>query len=236
MVSGHYARTRSEDEHWHLLRGIDRSRDQSYMLHRLPQELLRQLVLPLGGRRKDEVRRIAADAGLAAAERPDSQDICFAPDRDFTDVIARRRPDALEPGPILTEGDRELGRHRGLARYTVGQRRGLGLGGPEGPWFVLRIDPERNALIVGDEADLWVRRARIERLHLIGPAPAAEFEATVMTRYRGTETPATVSWEGTDATVRFHSPHRAPAPGQSAVFYDNERCLGGGVIVREEPR
>lgn len=236
VVSGHYARTVARGDHWHLLRGADEARDQSYMLHRLPQTALARLSLPLGALTKSEVRRVAADAGISAANRADSQDICFAPDDDWTTLIGSRRPEALEPGPILDREGRELGRHRGLARYTVGQRRGLGVGGPEGPWFVLRIDPERNALIVGDEEDLWVERAEVERLHLIGEPVGGAFGASVMTRYRGRETPATVTPHGDGARIRFHRPHRAPAPGQSAVFYgrgdDRERCLGGGVIVR----
>lgn len=232
IISGHYARVQDTDGGWHLLRAVDGGRDQSYMLHRLPETILARLMLPLGRLSKPEVRNLAVEAGLPAADRPASQDVCFAPGDDVAALIGRHRPDALEPGPIIDAEGRELGRHRGLAHYTVGQRRGLGIGGPEGPWFVLRIDPERNALIVGDEDDLWVERAEVERLHLIGDVPRGAFDASVMTRYRGAETPATVEYAGERAAIHFHRPHRAPAPGQSAAFYNGERCLGGGVIVQ----
>jgi len=231
IVTGHYARVRRVGDRWHLLRALDPSRDQSYMLYRLSQAVLERLLLPVGDLDKNRVRGLAAEAGVSAAERPDSQDICFAPEEGAVALIAARRPEALRPGPILDVEGREIGRHRGLARYTVGQRRGLGIGGPEGPFFVLRIDPARNALVVGSEEDLWVDRVRAERVHFVGEVHAGPFDSTVMTRYRGTETPATIVWEGDGATILFHRPHRAPAPGQSAVFYAGERCLGGGVIV-----
>ncbi|MFP4250558.1 MAG: tRNA 2-thiouridine(34) synthase MnmA [Armatimonadota bacterium] len=231
IVSGHYARVARAGECWHLLRGVERGRDQSYMLYRLPQRVLSRLMLPVGELDKPEVRRLATEAGLSAAERESSQDVCFTPDGDVAELIGSRVPSALEPGPIMDDAGEVLGTHRGLARYTVGQRRGLGIGGPGGPCFVQRIDPARNAVIVGSEDDLWVESAEIERLHLIGEAPESPFEASVMTRYRGRETPATVSPEGDRALIRFHRPHRAPAPGQSAVFYEGARCLGGGIIV-----
>jgi len=133
IVSGHYARVEGAGGHWHLLRGVERGRDQSYMLYRLTQSVLSRLVLPVGELGKPEVRRLAADAGLSAAERKASQDVCFAPDGDVAELIGRQMPEALEPGPIIDDAGCTLGRHRGLARYTVGQRRGLGIGGPSGP-------------------------------------------------------------------------------------------------------
>ena len=242
IVSGHYARVARAGQYRHLLRAVDRTRDQSYMLHRLPQGVLERLFLPLGDLTKREVRRRAAEAGLAAANRPDSQDICFAQDEELAELIGRHRPEALQPGPIVDVEGREIGRHRGLARYTIGQRRGLGIGGAGGPFFVLRIEPERNALVVGAEEDLWVEQADVERLHPIGEVrerAEGAFEASVMTRYRGRETEATVEPREDRAVVHFHRPHRAPAPGQSAVFYESgggDRCLGGGVIARPHDR
>jgi len=232
IITGHYARLMLVGDGMRLLRATEAARDQSYMLHRLSQEVLARLILPLGELGKQQVRRIAAEAGLMAAEREASQDVCFTP--DVAELVRERRPEALEPGPIVDTSGQRLGTHRGLARYTVGQRRGLGIGGPGGPLFVLRVEPERNAVVVGPEEELWVEETEVERVHAVGLLPGSVFEASVMTRYRGAETPATVEMEGERGRIHFHRPHRAPAPGQSAVFYDGERCLGGGVIVRAE--
>ena len=233
IATGHYARVLREAGEWHLLRALDRGKDQSYMLYRVAQSLLARLWLPLGELTKDEVRALADQAGLPVSERPESQDACFAPDGEVGPIVAASRPDAARPGPILDRAGEEIGRHRGLAHYTVGQRRGLGIGGPGGPLYVLRIDAERNALIVGAEEELWVERCAAEDVCLVGPPPGPEFEARVVTRYRGTETPALVRLDGERASIRFERPHRAPAPGQSAVFYRGERLVGGGIIVPE---
>ncbi len=233
IVTGHYARVRREAAEWHLLRALDRGKDQSYMLYRVPQSILARLRLPLGELTKDEVRALADEAGLPVAERPDSQDACFAPDGEVGPIVAAARPDAARPGPILDCAGEEIGRHRGLAHYTVGQRRGLGIGGPGGPLYVLRIDVERNALVVGGERELWVEGCAAEEVVTVGAPPGPEFGARVVTRYRGTETPALVRLDGEQASIRFERPHRAPAPGQSAVFYQGERLVGGGIIVPE---
>lgn len=233
IATGHYARVRAAGKAVHLLRARDRSRDQSYMLYRLSQETLRRLTLPLGEFRKTQVRELASEANLPAADRPESQDVCFLPDGEIADLIARRRPEAVTPGPILDAEGRRVGEHRGIARYTVGQRRGLGVGGPGGPFYVLRIVPELNALIVGPEEALWLDECELEDVRLVGEPPDECFRATVATRYRGRQTPARVELRrGQGAHVRFAQPHRAPAPGQSAVFYDAGRCLGGGIIQR----
>ncbi len=236
VTTGHYARIRESGGELHLLRGIDEGKDQSYMLYRLEQSVLARLILPLGGMTKQQVRGIAARAGLRALEREESQDICFAPGGDVATLVESRCPEALEPGPILDARGRVLGEHRGLARYTVGQRKGLGLGGPGGPYFVLRILPEENAVVVGEEQALMTSSCALENVHTVGEPPGQRFRASVMTRYRGSETPAEVELQGETATVRFDRPHRAPTPGQSAVFYEPERgprLLGGGVIVSD---
>jgi len=232
IITGHYARVTASGPQHHLLRACDRSKDQSYMLYRSSQHALKSLVLPLGTLTKGEVRALALQAGLPAAARPESQDVCFAPGGDVAALLSRRCPQAVRPGPILDADGSEIGRHDGLARYTVGQRRGLGIGGPEGPHYVLGILPEHNALVVGPEEALWADSCDLVEVRLVGDPPGRSFPASVMTRYRGTETPATVALRGEEATVRFRRPHRAPAPGQSAVFYGGERLIGGGIIRR----
>lgn len=231
IVTGHYARLASVHGERHLLRARDRSKDQSYVLYRLEQPVLARLMLPTGELTKDEVRKLADDAGLPATGRPESQDVCFTPEGEPGRLVVTRCPQAGRPGPILNTAGEVIGQHRGLAHYTVGQRRGLGLGGPGGPRYVLRILPERNAVVAGTERDLWASRCDVEAVHMVGSPPAEVFAAQVMTRYRGAETPAQVELHGERAVIRFQRPHRAPAPGQSAVFYQGERLVGGGIIV-----
>ncbi len=231
IATGHYARIRGEGAEHHLLRALDRGKDQSYVLYHLAQPTLARLMLPLGELTKDEVRDLAHDAGLPTADRPESQDACFAPEGDAGALVEAICPEAGRPGPILDAEGKMLGEHRGLAHYTVGQRRGLGLGGPGGPYYVLRILPEHSALVVGAERELWVDGCELEAVHLVGSPPGQTFDARVMTRYRGTETPAAVELTSEGAVVRFRRPHRAPAPGQSAVFYRGERLVGGGTIT-----
>lgn len=234
VVTGHYARVRSVGDSWHLLRACDRSKGQSYMLYRVGQRALARAVFPLGAVGKDEARRLATSEGLPVAGRAESQDVCFAPEGDVGALLEQRCPEAVAPGPIMTEDGRRLGTHRGLGRYTVGQRRGLGVGGPGGPWFVLRLEAERNAVIVGPHERLMADRCELERVRIVGRSPGEAFRASVMTRYRGVETPARVTLHDERASVVFDRPHRAPAPGQSAVFYDidgGERLIGGGIIL-----
>lgn len=230
VVTGHYAKVAQVGDESRLLRGEDRRKDQSYMLYRLGQEALGRVVLPLGALSKTRVRELAAEAGLPTAERADSQDICFVAPGDAGAFVQARRPEAMRPGPIVDRDGSWLGQHAGLAAYTVGQRRGLGIGGPEGPYYVLAIRADDNALVVGSEEELWVRGCELEGVHLVGSTRGGEFEAEVMTRYRGLVTPARVRLMGEEARVSFARPHRAPAPGQAAVLYQGERLVGGGTI------
>jgi tRNA-specific 2-thiouridylase len=196
----------------------------------LSAEQLARTRFPVGDLTKAETRRLAAEAGLPVAEREESQEICFLPDDDYRRLLRERAPGAFQPGPILDLDGREIGRHEGLAGYTIGQRKGLGLAG--GPWYVVALDPGRDAVIVGPEEATHVSEIRVTDVRLSAACPGSPFEATVMTRYRGPEGPATVSVaEDGSATVRFHTPHRAPAPGQAAVFYGGEVVLGGGLIA-----
>lgn len=238
LATGHYARIeRGESGEWQLWRGVDRGKDQSYVLHVLGQEELGQTLFPLGRLTKPEVRQMAAERRLPAAARQESQDLCFVADGDYRRFLQRWAGAALAPGPIVDSEGRQLGEHRGLAHYTIGQRRGLGIAAPE-PLYVLALVPERNAVVVGPAAQLGRDRLTAESVHWIsGAAPPAAFEAEVQIRYRAEPVPATVTPVADGSVeVRFTRPVRDASPGQSAVFYRGERCLGGGAIAMfEEP-
>ncbi len=225
IATGHYARVENGSV---LKRGADRSKDQSYALYMLTRDELSRTLFPCGAYEKPEIRAIAAEAGLATADRDESQEICFVPDDDYVRLISERRPGAVRPGPILDLAGSVIGEHVGYQAYTPGQRKGLGLAG--GPWYVVEVDAERNAVIVGAEAAVFASEVIVGGLVL--RATEATLEASVMTRYRGPESRATVErLEGDRARIRFEKPQRAPAPGQAAVLYDDDVVLGGGTIV-----
>jgi tRNA-specific 2-thiouridylase len=239
FATGHYARTDSGGESPRLLRAADRAKDQTYFLHTVPGSLLGRTRFPIGGLTKAQVRRIAQDRALPVHDKRDSTGICFVGERPFAEFLKSYLP--AQPGTIESTSGRELGRHHGLMYYTLGQRRGLGLGGVRGaaeaPWYVVSKDLARNVLVVTqDENDpllychefdtgpaQWIR----------GSAPAVDFTCTAKLRHRHADQPCTVHVLG-DGTCKVHLPHaeRAVTPGQSAVFYDGEVCLGGAVIAR----
>ena len=232
LATGHYARRVAGPDGPELHRAADERRDQSYFLFATTPDQLAFLRFPLGGMTKEETRATAARFGLPVAGKPDSQDLCFVPDGDRARVIERLRPGSLEPGPIeLADGTR-VGAHDGIIGFTVGQRRGLGIAGPE-PLYVIRLEPERRAVIVGPAAALGVSRIAVCDVNRL----AADFgRATV--RVRSSHAGAAASVEmlgGGRAAVRFDSPVRAAAPGQAAVFHDGTRVLGGGWIERAAP-
>jgi tRNA-specific 2-thiouridylase len=232
VATGHYARReRGPDGHWRLLKGSDATRDQSYFLFGLSQEQLRDALFPLGELEKTEVRRLALERGLLTADKPESREICFVPDGDYAAFVERQAPGAARPGPILDRGGRELGRHGGVHRFTVGQRRGLGLSGDEAA-YVVALEPERQAVRVGTLAELSRSRLLARDVSWVTPEPPRRaFRASVRIRYRHPEAPALiVPLEEGRAEVRFDAPQRAVAPGQAAVFYAGEVCLGGGWI------
>lgn len=214
-----------------LLRARDREKDQSYMLHMLGQRELARLLFPIGELTKAEVRAAAAARCLASADRPESQDICFVPGGDYRNLLREERPESLRPGPILDESGRELGQHAGLPLYTVGQRRGLGLGGGR-PLYVTRLDAARNAVIVGPASALERCELRATRVSFVsGVWPFAPFRCQVQIRSHAAAANALVEPLAEGAVrVRFDAPQRAITPGQAAVFYDGEHVLGGGRI------
>jgi len=231
LATGHYARIARDGARYVLKKAVDPDKDQSYVLFRLTQDELAHVRFPLGALCKSETRALAEAAGLANARKRDSQDICFAPDGDYAGAVERFSGRSFPPGPFLDVQGRVLGEHRGIIRYTVGQRRGLGLPS-DGRLYVQALDPARNAVILAPDGALWSRTLRAEEFHWIsGRAPAAPFRAAAKIRYRHREAPCLVTPEGgADALVEFDAPQRAIAPGQSVVLYDGDTVLGGGVI------
>ena len=232
LATGHYVR-REEGAHGPvLLRGADHARDQSYFLFATTRDQLDFLRFPLGGMAgKEETRSIAQRFGLPVAAKPDSQDICFVPDGDYAGLLQRLRPGAAEPGDIVDLDGHVLGRHDGIVHYTVGQRRGLGLGGGP-PLYVVRLDPESRCVVVGPKAALGRQTISLTGVNWLGEAAAVDEPVTA--RIRSTREPAAakVTLTADGARVVFDQPEEAVAPGQACVFYRGERVLGGGWISR----
>jgi len=233
VATGHYARIDHRDGRWRLLRATDRAKDQTYFLWNLDQRRLAATRFPLGEMTKTEVRALAAEQGLTTAATPESQEICFVPAGDYRALLAERRAYEGEPGAIVNESGERVGTHAGFAHYTVGQRRGLRLTA-DVPHYVREIRPESNEVVVGTRDDLAARGFVADaRQFVAGDPPAERFEAEVRIRHRGEDVPCEVTLVGTDRmVVETAEPVWAPAPGQSAVLYRGEECLGGGRIAR----
>ena len=234
MATGHYARIQnSEFGIRKLSRAVDATKDQSYVLHVLTQEKLRRALFPVGDYPKTEIRQIAESFGLPTASRKDSQDLCFLAGEDYRNFLQRNAPQLNQPGEIVTTDGKVLGQHNGLANYTIGQRKGLGLASPV-PLYVLGKDAASNAVIVGTEDELGTRELIANEVNWVsGEAPSAPFRAEVKIRY--TARPAwaevTPTENGTQTRVTFEAPARDVTAGQAAVFYVNDEVLGGGIIV-----
>ncbi len=233
VATGHYARKDREGEggRFRLRKGRDAAKDQSYFLFGLTQEQLAAALFPVGHLEKAEVRALAREAGLPVAGKAESQEICFVPDGDYAAFVERAAPAADRSGPVLDRAGRELGRHGGVHRFTVGQRRGLGLTSVR-PLYVLRVEPEARAVVVGDEEELLADRLVARDVSWLSvPEPPGPLRARARIRYRHAEAEAGVRpLAGRRAEVRFDAPQRAITPGQAVVFYDGEVCLGGGFI------
>lgn len=233
IATGHYARiTRSGTGRWELRRARDARKDQSYVLTMLSQEQLGRLELPLGELTKDECRKLAAQAGLVVANKPDSQDICFLPGGDYGTFWERWTGRQLERGAILDENGRVLGSHRGALCYTPGQRRGLGVSAPE-PLYVVAKDMAANTVTVGGAASLYRRELLADGMNWLSiPQPEGEIRAQACARYHGPCAACRVTpLPGGRARVVFDEPQRALTPGQTLALYDGELVLGGGTIA-----
>jgi tRNA-specific 2-thiouridylase len=234
MATGHYVRIqKSESGILNLLRAVDRFKDQSYVLHVLTQDKLKRALFPVGDYPKTEVRRIAATLNLPVQKRPDSQDLCFLAGEDYRNFIRRNAPQMLVPGEIVNTDGTVIGKHTGLANYTIGQRKGIGIPSAV-PLYVITKNASHNNLVVGtvDELGSYELTARDVNWQS-GIVPEGPFRAEVKIRYTAREAWAEVTplENGTQARVRFDAPQRDITPGQAAVFYDGDLLLGGGIIV-----
>jgi tRNA-specific 2-thiouridylase len=228
LLTGHYVRRVMGADGAELHRGRDMGKDQSYFLWATTAAQLDYLRFPLGNMEKRAVRAVAGQLGLGVATKPDSQDICFVAGGDYADIVAKLRPELSAGGEIVDEGGRVLGRHGGIHRFTVGQRRGLDIGGTAAPLYVLEIDAETARVIVGPRAALAVREARLEDMNRLG-AWSGERSGAVEAKVRSMAALAPVAAH--DDRLVFDAPQVGVAPGQAAVLYQGSRVLGGGVIA-----
>jgi tRNA-uridine 2-sulfurtransferase len=234
IATGHYARIEHPAAGGPVLRrGADRAKDQTYFMWGVPPAVLPHLLFPVGELTKAEVRERARALGLATADKPESQEICFVPTGDYGEFLARRLGHghaAVTPGQLVSGTGAVVGEHAGYGRYTVGQRRGLG-GGRGRPLYVLRVVPEHNQVVVGSEDELYGEHVRIGALNWLGPAPAPGDDVLVQLRYRAPAVPATVEAAAPgELALHLVEPQRAITPGQSGVIYAGDRVLGGGRI------
>jgi len=227
LATGHYVRRVERVGRVEMWKGRDPGRDQSYFLYGTTRDQLDYLRFPLGDLPKSETRTLALEAGLVVADKPDSQDICFVPDGDYAGLVKRLRPETASPGEIVDLEGRVLGEHQGVVHFTIGQRRGIEIGGQPEPLYVVRIDPDQQRLVVGPRRALAIAAATVEGINWL-----AEDQTSVEAKVRSLARPVAGDWDGNK--LAFASPEYGVAPGQSAVFYEGDRLLGGGTIVATE--
>ena len=232
MATGHYVRIRKAENNYQLLRAVDKSKDQSYVLHVLNQEKLARALFPIGDYPKTEIRVIAEKFGLPTASRKDSQDLCFLAGDDYRNFLQRNAAEMLQPGEILTRDGRSIGEHNGLANYTIGQRKGLGVASLV-PLYVLGKNSTTNTLIVGTQEELGSRELMARDVNwLSGETPSEPFHAEVKIRYTAKEAEALViPINGNQVQVQFDAPQRDITAGQAAVFFQGDLMIGGGIIL-----
>lgn len=238
LATGHYARVgRADDGTYLLKKGVDDAKDQSYVLSVLGQQKLKHVLFPVGEYPKPEVRKLAERFGLPTASKKDSQDLCFLGDGDYRRFLGVYAPDVMQPGPIVLKNGEVIGEHTGLANYTIGQRKGLGVQA-DYPLYVIATNPYRNALIVGPQDELGQSTLTAGRVNWVSDAaPQEPFRSEVKIRYKARPSSAWVESLSDDRIfIRFDEPLRDITPGQAAVIYDGDICLGGGVIERNAKR
>lgn len=225
----------------HLFKGIDERKDQSYFLWQLDQKQLKHLIFPIGNYKKEQVKKLSQKFKLPVTSRPESQEICFVPDDNYRKFLEKYAKNFIKPGKVVDLKGNVLGEHRGLPFYTIGQRKGLGIGGPVyNPWYVLKLDCKNNTLIVGKDEDLYKKEVNLKSVNWIsGKIPQKPMKAKVKIRYGMKEQNASISQISnfsskmsklSKSQILFNKPQRASTPGQSAVFYQGEELLGGGII------
>jgi tRNA-specific 2-thiouridylase len=241
IATGHYARVAGGDDPAdpsaapsstaRLLRGRDEGKDQSYVLFGIRREILSRVLFPVGDQTKPEIRELARLAGIQTADKPDSQEICFIPDNDYAGFLSRYRDPVVTSGEIVDTAGRVLGQHAGYERYTIGQRRGLGLAFGE-PRFVVRIEPEARRVVIGTKEELGRRSLTANRLNWLVEPPTGELRCTAQIRYQQQAASATARLSDDDVlAVEFDSPQFGVAPGQAVVLFDGDVVLGGGWIA-----
>ena len=232
LATGHYARIHNTSTGtYQLLKSRDAEKDQTYFLHVLTQNQLSQTIFPLADLTKKQVRKLAEEYALPVADRPDSQDLCFVGQGDYRDFLRKSNPSSLKPGPIIDLDGKSLGEHPGLADFTIGQRKRLGISSPE-PLYVIRKDLKNNTLIVGSREYLGQDEFNVDNVNWIsGEEPANPISANVKIRYKSGEVPSTITvTNSVSVHIQLDSPLPDITPGQAAVFYQNDVCLGGGII------
>ncbi|MBQ7751376.1 MAG: tRNA 2-thiouridine(34) synthase MnmA [Clostridia bacterium] len=232
VVTGHYARIEEENGRFLLKKAKDLSKDQSYVLYQMTQEQLSHTLFPLGNFKKEETRKIAEENGFVNAKKHDSQDICFVPDGDYAKFIENYRGKSYKSGNFVDKNGKILGTHKGIIRYTIGQRKGLGLSLPE-PMYVLKKDIEKNEVVLCKNCELFAKELDVNDVNWIAFDTQPEsFSAKVKIRYNQTEEPAKITVTGEDSVhIEFETPQRAIAKGQAAVIYDGDTVIGGGTIM-----
>jgi len=240
IATGHYVRKKQQENRTFLLKGLDNNKDQSYFLHAVDEAALARSLFPVGELEKPQVRALAEKHGFVTHDKKDSTGICFIGERRFKDFLQQYLP--AQPGNIENENGEKIGEHAGLMYHTIGQRQGLGIGGIKGsseePWYVAGKDLQRNVLLAvqgSDHPALFSSSLRIGQIHWINGMPELPLKCRAKIRYRQADQPCVVHLSGNGYTVTFTKPQRAVTPGQSAVFYDGEICLGGGVIEEAMP-